>query len=202
MKVLLFSEGKSLFKKSGVGKALEHQMRALELAGVDYTLNPGDYYDIAHINTIGVLSEKILISSKKKGKKVIVHTHTTYEDFKNSFLLSNHLAPFIKRRLIRMYSKADMLISPSEYTKNVVLSYGINNEIKVVSNGVDTNKFNCDKNIKKLFRQTFNITKPLILSVGLPFERKGIIDFYNLAKRLPQYDFVWLGAKLNIIPKK
>ncbi|WGS65030.1 glycosyltransferase family 4 protein [Marinitoga aeolica] len=201
MKVLLFSEGKNLFKKSGVGKALEHQMKALELAGVNYTLDPDEDYDIAHINTIGVLSEKILINSKKKGKKVIVHTHTTYEDFRNSFLFSNYLAPFIKRRLIRMYSKADMLISPSEYTKNVVLSYGIDNKIEVVSNGVDTNKFNCN-NIKKIFKQTFSINKPLILSVGLPFERKGIIDFYNLAKRLPQYDFVWLGAKLNIIPKK
>jgi 1,2-diacylglycerol-3-alpha-glucose alpha-1,2-glucosyltransferase len=151
MKVLLFSEGKNLFKKSGVGKALEHQIRALELVGVNYTLDPNEDYDIAHINTIGVLSEKILLDSKKKGKKVIVHTHTTYEDFKNSFIFSNFLAPYIKKRLIRMYSNADMLISPSEYTKNIVLSYGIDNEIEVVSNGVDTNKFNCNNNIKNYF---------------------------------------------------
>ncbi|SHE94234.1 1,2-diacylglycerol-3-alpha-glucose alpha-1,2-glucosyltransferase [Marinitoga hydrogenitolerans DSM 16785] len=202
MKVLLFSEGKNLFKKSGVGKALEHQMKALELAGVEYTLDPNDKYDIVHINTIGLLSEKVLDKAKKNGKKVIVHTHTTYEDFKNSFIFSNYFAPIIKKRLIRMYSKADMLISPSLYTKKLILSYGIKNKIEVVSNGVDTNKFNCQKKSKKIFKKYFNIEKPLVLSVGLPFERKGIIDFYKLAEKLPFYDFVWLGAKLNVIPKK
>ncbi|GAB6188672.1 cell wall glycolipid biosynthesis glucosyltransferase BgsA [Marinitoga arctica] len=202
MKVLLFSEGKNLFKKSGVGKALEHQKKALELAEVNYTLNPKDDFDIIHINTIGFLSEKLLKKSKKLGKKVIVHTHTTYEDFKNSFTFSNYLAPFIKKRVITMYSHADILISPSEYTKNLILSYGIKKDIKVVSNGVDTNKFKCDNYSKKIFRNYFNIKRPLILSVGLPFERKGILDFYKLARKLPIYDFVWLGAKLNIIPKK
>ncbi|KLO24658.1 MULTISPECIES: glycosyltransferase family 4 protein [unclassified Marinitoga] len=202
MKILLYSESKSLFKKSGVGKALEHQIEALKLAGVEFTLNPKDYYDIAHINTIGPLSERILDESKKNKKPVIVHTHTTYEDFKNSFMFSNLFAPFIKKRLIRMYSKADLLISPSEYTKELILSYGIKNKVMVVSNGVDIKKFNCKNYNSEKFRKYFNIKKPLIISVGLPFERKGILDFHRLAKTLPQYDFVWLGAKINIIPKK
>jgi len=33
MKVLLYSEGKKLFSKSGVGRALKHQMIALERLG-------------------------------------------------------------------------------------------------------------------------------------------------------------------------
>ena len=32
MKVLLFSEGKKMFSKSGVGRALKHQMEALTFA--------------------------------------------------------------------------------------------------------------------------------------------------------------------------
>ncbi len=37
MKVLLFSEGKKMFSKSGVGRALKHQMEALKHAGLEYT---------------------------------------------------------------------------------------------------------------------------------------------------------------------
>lgn len=33
MKVLLYLEGKSILEKSGIGRALHHQMRALDLAG-------------------------------------------------------------------------------------------------------------------------------------------------------------------------
>ncbi|KAF2957039.1 glycosyltransferase family 4 protein [Marinitoga sp. 38H-ov] len=202
MKVLLYSEGKSLFNVSGVGRALKHQMEALDLAGVDFTLDPKDEYDIAHVNTVGILSEKVIKQAKKRNKKVIVHTHTTYEDFKNSFILSNQLAPILKKRLINIYKMADLLISPSEYTKHLIQSYGIKNPIEVVSNGVDTNKFNCEKFKEKNFKKNLNLKGPLILSVGLPFERKGILDFYKLAKELPYYNFVWVGAKLNVIPKR
>ncbi|AEX84876.1 glycosyltransferase [Marinitoga piezophila KA3] len=202
MKILLFSEGKNMFQRSGVGKALQLQQEALKLAGVDYTLNPEDNYDIVHINTIGFTSEKILKEAKKKGKKIIVHTHTTYEDFRNSFIFSNQLAFFIKKRLIKMYSNADFLISPTKYTQNLVRSYGIKTKSAVVSNGVDTNKFKYNAKSAIKFKEKYKLNKPLILSVGLPFERKGILDFYKLAKKLPQFQFIWLGAKMKIVPKK
>ena len=37
MKVLLYLEGKSVLEKSGIGRALHHQMHALDLAGIPYT---------------------------------------------------------------------------------------------------------------------------------------------------------------------
>ena len=51
MKVLLYTENEKIINKSGLGKAIKHQMKALELAGVDYTTDPKDDYDILHINT-------------------------------------------------------------------------------------------------------------------------------------------------------
>src|SRR5699024_3694918 len=33
----------------------------------------------------------------------------------------------------------------------------------------------------------------LILSVGLPIKRKGILDFVELAKRFPTIQFIWFG---------
>jgi len=48
-------------------------------------LDPKDDYDIAHINTLGMKSWKVLKQAKKQGKPVVYHTHTTSEDFKGNY---------------------------------------------------------------------------------------------------------------------
>ena len=70
MKVLLYTEGLKMVGKSGLGKAIEHQKKALSLAGVDYTLDPNSDYDILHINTYFPKSYFLAKKAKKKGKKV------------------------------------------------------------------------------------------------------------------------------------
>ena len=69
MKVLLYTEGEKLFAKSGLGKAIKHQMRALEYEKVEYTTNIKDDYDIVHINWYGPNSFALAKIAKKKGKK-------------------------------------------------------------------------------------------------------------------------------------
>ncbi len=203
MKVLLYSEGQNAFNKSGVGKALQHQKKALEKNGIPYTLNPEEDYDIAHINTFGLKSRRVLKKSKKKNIPVICHTHTTFEDFKNSFALSNIIAPFIKKLVVGIYSAADYLISPSKYTMELVKGYGIQKGIEPVSNGVDTNKFKKNKELGEKFIKEYNINGPVVICVGLPFARKGIFDFCKIAEEMPEYRFIWFGAKMTyVLPRK
>ena len=42
MRVLLYTEGLKKIGKSGLGKAVKHQIRALEDNGIEYSLNPKD----------------------------------------------------------------------------------------------------------------------------------------------------------------
>ncbi|MDT3393422.1 MAG: glycosyltransferase family 4 protein, partial [Bacillota bacterium] len=108
MKVLLYFESEKLLAKSGIGRALDHQKRALTKMGIDYTLDPNDQdYDILHINTYGLKSRSIIKKARKMGKPVIYHAHSTEEDFRNSFVGSNQLAPFVKRYLVSLYQQAD-----------------------------------------------------------------------------------------------
>ena len=51
MKVLLYTEREKVVGKSGLGKAIKHQIKALEINDIDYTTNIHDDYDILHINT-------------------------------------------------------------------------------------------------------------------------------------------------------
>ena len=62
MKVLLYTESEKTVGKSGLGKAIKHQMKALEKAKVDYTRDEKDDYDILHINTYFL---KSYLSAKK-----------------------------------------------------------------------------------------------------------------------------------------
>lgn len=205
MRILIYNEDYETVKESGVGKAIDHQKKALDLAGVSYTLDSNDDYDICHINTVFPKSASFAKKAKKSGKKVVYHAHSTKEDFENSFILSNQLAPLFKKWLIYCYKQGDLILTPTDYSKNILESYKIGKEIKVVSNGIDLDFWKGKKEDRENFYQRYGLdkNKKSIISVGLFIERKGILDFVDLAKKLPQYEFVWFGElNLNLVPEK
>ncbi|MBP2622912.1 glycosyltransferase family 4 protein [Streptococcus oricebi] len=205
MKVLLYLEGKSVLEKSGIGRALQHQMHALDLAGIPYTTDVLGDYDVVHINTYGPRSWLLLHAAKRRGKKVIMHGHSTREDFENSFIGSNFFAPLVGKYLAHMYKKADFIITPSEYSKKLIQAYGVSTPIIAVSNGIDLAKYQKDPKKEAVFRKHFNIEEgqPVVVCAGLYFRRKGIEDFVEVARRMPHVRFIWLGS-INkwLIPAK
>lgn len=205
MKVLLYFESEKMIQNSGIGRALKHQKAALESVGIEYTTDPWDTdYDILHINTVGLNSESIIKRARADGKGVVYHAHSTEEDFKNSFLLSNQIAPLFKKRLISVYTLADEIITPTPYSKSILEGYGITVPIHAISNGIDLSRFERNEEKIKAFRKYFGFSEmdKVVLSVGLYFERKGILDFVEVAKRCPQYKFVWFGyTNPMVIPR-
>ena len=195
MKVLLHTGKLKEVEKSGVGKAIIHQMKALDLVHVPYTTNVNDDFDIVHINTI--FPESLLLAKrcKKKGKKVVFHAHSTEEDFRNSFKLSNAVSPIFKKWLKGCYKSADILITPTEYSKKLLENYDLDKEIVAISNGIDLDFFDRSKCTPKKFRKKYGFTSDdkVIMAVGLYIERKGILEFLELARRMPEYKFIWFG---------
>ncbi len=197
MKVLLYAEGLKAINKSGLGKAINHQMKALEDENIEYTLNPKDDYDILHINTWFLKSYFIAKRAKRNGKKIVYHAHSTEEDYKNGFIFAKQTSKLIKWWLIKCYKLGDVIITPTLYSKNLLLGYkGLENKkIYAISNGVELDFFESNKSYGDDFRRTYNYTKDdkVIVGIGLYIERKGIVDFVELAKRMPEYKFIWFG---------
>ena len=197
MKVLLYTEGLKTIGKSGLGKAIKHQMKALESENIPYTLNYKDDYDILHINTYFPKSYFIAKKAKKKGKKIVYHAHSTEEDYKNGFILAKQTSKLFKKWLIKCYRLGDVIITPTEYSKKLLEGYkGLENKkIYAISNGIEIEFFKKDKKLGEKFRRDYNFKKEdkVVMGIGLYIERKGIIDFVELAKRLPQYKFIWFG---------
>ncbi|MEY8444137.1 glycosyltransferase family 4 protein [Lactococcus ileimucosae] len=195
MKILLYLEAEQILSRSGIGRAMKHQQRALDLMQIDWTQNPNEDYDILHLNTYGPQSWRMLKKAKKAGKKVIFHGHSTEEDFRDSFLGSNLVSPLFKRYLMRFYRKADLVITPTEYSAGLLRSYGLTCPIIPISNGIDLSKYQASPEKEKAFRQYFNIEdqQKVVICAGLYFRRKGIDDFVRVAEKMPDVKFIWFG---------
>lgn len=197
MKVLLYAEGLKTIGKSGLGKAIQHQMKALEDEKIEYTLNPKDDYDILHINTWFLKSYLMARKAKRKGKKIVYHAHSTEEDYKNGFILAKQTSKLVKWWLIKCYSLGDVIVTPTPYSKRLLEGYkGLENKkIYAISNGVELDFFQKNKKYGEEFRKKYGYTKDdkVIIGIGLYIERKGIVDFVELAKRMPEYKFIWFG---------
>ena len=195
MKTLLYAGSLKLVEKSGVGQAIFHQKRALESVGIPVTLEQNDAFDAVHINTIFPNSFWMSKKCRRQGKKVIYYAHSTKEDFKNSFKGSNLIAPLFQWWIKRCYKTADVLITPTEYSKALLESYGIKKKIYPLSNGMDLGNYQRSAPAGCRFREKYGFTPEdkIVISVGHYMNRKGIKDFVQLAKELPAYQFIWFG---------
>lgn len=192
--VLLYQGGLSLVGESGVGCAERHQERALTEAGVNFKTRGWDA-DVVHFNTVLPDSALMALRAKRDGKCVVYHAHSTKEDFRNSFLGSNLLAPLFKRWITFCYNLGDVIVTPTPYSRRLLSTYGLRAPIVAVSNGVDTEFFKKEPEQRRRFRKKYHLAeeKKVVLSVGLPIERKGILDFIRAAEVFPEYEFFWFG---------
>ncbi|TXT64411.1 MAG: Glycosyl transferase, group 1 family protein (modular protein) [Promethearchaeota archaeon] len=145
-------------------------------------------------------------SKFKHRAAVVQHAHTTYEDLKGNILPDNPLINKILKYWIRiLYSQAHLLMTPSEYAKNLLEAIQETRTYPIwsVSSGMIIDKFDEKKeyrpNFRKYLHEQFNVPleATIILNVGLIWKRKRVDTFGEVAKALPQYYFVWVGPLEN-----
>lgn len=204
MEVYLYSGVQKLVEKSGVGRALRHQQIGARQNHIGLA-NCLENADVVHINTVFPQSLLAAKKAKRLGIPVVYHAHSTREDFRNSFLGANQLDGLFGKWIKYCYSQGTIVVTPSEYARQLLLSYGIKKEIRVVSNGIDLAYYDRTYVDQKTFRRRYGYkdTQKVIMCVGLTIERKGILDFVELAKRMPEYQFIWFGeANRHMLPKR
>lgn len=196
MKILLYSEAMRLIKISGLGRAIQHQKKALQCCGVSVTDAPDDITcDVVHINTLGIKSKRLARKAKKAGKLVVYHAHSTEEDFRGSFIGSNLFSGLYKRWICSCYRLGDVIVTPTEYSKRLLSGYGLDKPIHAVSNGIDLDFYEPCESDRADFRVKYGYSDSdkVVVSVGLYFERKGLLDFVRLAYAMPDHKFIWFG---------
>ena len=200
MAVYLYTGGYKTVCKSGVGKALEHQRAALQAVGVPLVetmppAGPDARNCVVHLNTVLPDSLWTAAKARARGCKVVYYGHSTMQDFSNSFRGSNALAPLFKRWILHCYRQGDVVITPSTYSREILKSYGLGRPVYTLSNGIDTGFFAPSAARAARFRARYELAEgqKCVISVGHWMVRKGLPDFVELARRMPEVRFLWFG---------
>ena len=81
------------------------------------------------------------------------------------------------------------------------MKYDLHREIYALTNGVDTEFFHKTEQAGGRFRIFFHlpVDKKVVISAGHLIHRKGIEDFLEMAKRMPDIIFLWFGGGNNAL---
>lgn len=201
MKICLYLEyynflGGRLYKNIGTGllSSYKNQKKILKELNIPFSEKWDSSCDILQINTPWFLSIFIIKKARREKKKVIIWSHVTVEDSIQVFRFFKYIAPFYKKYLTYAYNLADKIFAPSEYTKSLLVAYGIPAEkIVVLSNAVDLKKYYADSKKRELGRKKFDLKELTIGTTSLVIPRKGIDTFLFLARNFKENQFIWFG---------
>lgn len=197
MRVCLYLEAENAVARSGFKRAFESHQQALQLAGVDVTTEPSEEgYQLLHLHAFGPKSFYYLNKSKREGLKAVVHAHSVgAHDFRDSYTMSNLIAPIYEKYLTFFYEQSDVLFTPSQFARTLLRHAGLAKRIEVVSNGVNRERFRFSPERRQLYRKRYGLKRFTVFGAGNIIPRKGIVDFIRVADRLPQFDFIWYGHR-------
>ena len=195
MRIYIYTGGEKLVSKSGVGQAIRHQQEMLRRAGVDTTEHWTGDTAAVHVNTVLPDSLLAVLAARIRGRKVIYYGHSTMEDFRSSFKGSDLLAPLFRKWIKFCYGLGDVVLTPTEYSRNLLESYGLKKPVYSISNGVDTSFFAPSPERRAAFRRRWGLREGerAVISVGHTIARKGLPEFLELARRMPEVRFLWYG---------
>ena len=177
----------------GIASSVKHQRKILEQTDIEFTEEPNPEYDILDINVPGPRSIFHALRARRKGTPIVMHSHLTAEEWEGgSFRFTNFLSTPFKYYLKFAYSLADHLICPSEYNRNLMENY-TSTPKTVISNGVDKERLEGFENLREEYLEKYGLEPPVVFCVGLVLKRKGLRDFIETARIMPELDFVWFG---------
>jgi glycosyltransferase involved in cell wall biosynthesis len=160
--------------------------------GIEYTTSPDLDADVLHINNMGPRSVYHARRARRRGVPVLVHTHQTVNDIRDSFAFSNLLAAPMRPYLRYAYGLADHLVCPSEYNRREVHAL-VDVDATVISNGFDAAKLDGFEALRGEYLDRYDLDPPVVFTVGHVMERKGLGDFIETARAMPDLDFAWFG---------
>ena len=151
--------------------------------------------DIVHSHTV---EPRNYFKMKKAKVPTVAYVHFLPDTLDGSIKLPSFAFKIFKKYVIKFYKKADHLVVVNPIFKKDMVKAGLDEEkITYIPNFVSKEKFYkmSKKDIIKA-RGKYGIKddKFVVLGAGQVQNRKGVLDFVEVAKMLPEIDFVWAGG--------
>lgn len=182
----------------GVGSAYLEQVSLIKEEAsnlFDVVINSKKEADIIHCHTI----EPTYLMRMKANKGVnVAYVHFLPDTLDGSIKLPKMAFGVFKNYVIKFYNSADYLVVVNPIFINDLVRNGIAKEkIRYIPNYVSKDKFykKSETEVNEI-RNKLGYSKEdfIVLGVGQVQTRKGVMDFIEVAKKLPEVKFVWCGG--------
>ena len=180
----------------GVGSAFLEQVELVKSSSkFNVEINKSGKFDIVHSHTVE--PQNYVKMKLNKGVNV-AYCHFLPETLDGSIKLPTPIFNIFKKYVVSFYNVADYLVVVNPIFINDLVKHGIKKEkIKYIPNYVSKETFfkKSKKEIKDI-RKKLNIKENefVVLGVGQVQTRKGVLDFIECAKQIPDVTFVWCGG--------
>lgn len=182
----------------GVGSAYIEQVDLIKECGKDQFnvfINDSKDKDIMHHHSLNVSNYTRLI--KTKGIN-ISYVHFLPHTLDGSIKLPKPIFDLFKKYVVKFYRDSDFLVVVNPIFIKELEMYNIPKEkIKYIPNYVSKDTFykQDSKTINETKKQyNLDLDKRIVLGVGQVQHRKGVVDFIEVAKMMPDTLFVWCGG--------
>ena len=183
----------------GVGSAYLELMKLLKEDGKDdfeIQLNKGvKNCDIIHAHTF---EPRNYLKLKRAKVPTISYVHCLPEHFDGSIKLPKFAFKIFKKYVINFYKSADHLVVVNPIFKKDMVKAGLDEDkITYIPNFVSKEMFykKSDEEIASI-REKYGLSTNdfVVLGAGQVQNRKGVKDFVEVAKKLPDIKFIWAGG--------
>lgn len=196
IKIRMLSKA-DLVKGQGVSSAYHEQVNLVKRSNkLEVRVNEKfKDADIIHHHTIDPFNYFTMFKRKYRH---VAYVHVLAEKLEGSIKLNKLFYWIFKTYTHAFYKKANYLVVVNPVTTQILLNYGISlDKIVYIPNYVDSDLFYEEEDFVKLeYRKKLGIKQDsfVVLGVGQVLLGKGVLDFIDVAKKMPNVNFVWAGG--------
>lgn len=187
-------------KGQGVGSAYIEQVALVKNMLSDkfeVTENKRIKADITHYHTLNP-NYYLMVKSRTKNGKSVGYVHMLPETVETSLDLPRFMKQIFYKYMISFYKKMDYLVTVNPYFIGRLAHYGVPKEkVTYIPNYVSSEVFHSvSPEEKTALRDKYGIPRDrfTVVCAGQLQVRKGVFDFIEIAKRMPEVEFVWAGG--------
>lgn len=187
-------------KGQGVGSAYLEQVALVKEDLSDHykvSINSMNLNDITHYHTINPEFFLTIPFAKKKGVAV-GYVHFIPETLEDSIHLPKIFKIPFYWYVMKFYKSMDLLVTVNPWFIQKLAEYGINpKKVTYIPNYVSEKQFHpLPAASSRSLRKKYGLKEDCftVLGVGQLQIRKGVLDFIEIAKKMPEVQFVWAGG--------
>ncbi len=183
----------------GVGSAYQEQVNLIREGAKDlfdvHINNWTKKTDIQHFHTV---DPQFLLKMQNRKAVNIAYCHFLPDTLDGSVTLPLPLMKAFSQYVVQFYKAADRLVVVNPCFIPDLVKLGIDrSKIYYIPNYVSKDKFylkNKEEKLKIRKKYGFKESDFIVFDAGQVQTRKGVLDFVDVARLLPEFKFVWAGG--------